>query len=704
MGGELASAVSMQAKQPGPFGEIKVAILLAVVIFGAFFHLAWSRFEHLSHYSRQPPDQRVLLLFSENAFYYSFYRDMVDASSAWQAAAGLLSNGDIEYPEVVNILRRLNIFPEMAVAAAQRALAIAGIETDPFHLYLNAVFGLYAVGAGALFLLGSRISGTLAGGLPVILLYGTNWFETARPWAHPALRENFAIPFFYIQLYLLVLVILRRRDAAGSEVVTQPGVLSHWSSRLLPVFFVMACVLMLLCWQFAHFLLFTQVVALYMAMWLGALSLETLYRLTRYYLISSVLTLLLQLGNTIVLDSLLLQVSLGLLFTHLLTKRHRAFAGRLVNTLTVVALALAARWITQALLGSDDTGHVFAVLGSRLGWVEGTDLNTLLYTTQAAFSTLPWSWIGKLTGSALLPLAGVTMVLTVYRATRDLALSQGAAALQNKLSAGSNWAVPVYLVVQFVQLACMALAMMRFVALAVPFTCLMVSLLLDDRVLPLRRNTHNKPDSRAARRRAAAERDATTSRWLTLPPGMLRWMLAGGLTILVLYCGLDRVTSAFGTQEGGGQQARRLRQSVPLIEWIRKNTPLDAVFTADMVTTSLIRLGTRRRITFHPQYERASTRERAYAVYRMYGRVPAGEIHDGLAALQSDYAVISQARCRGRVGSGQRFVDIIDAGLGLSDSTVPRTLCEPSLWAESEASRYFELAWSSPAWSVYRIK
>ena len=40
----------------------------------------------------------------------------------------------------------------------------------------------------------------MAGGALCIALYQANWFEMSRVWNAPVLRENWAIPFFLIQL------------------------------------------------------------------------------------------------------------------------------------------------------------------------------------------------------------------------------------------------------------------------------------------------------------------------------------------------------------------------------------------------------------------------------------------------------------------------------------------------------------------------
>ena len=85
----------------------------------------------------------------------------------------------------------------------------------PLQFYLGGCFLLFGLGMGAMFLLGSLLSGPAEpsrawllrgcaggplGGVLVITVLQCNWFEACRVWNAPVLRENFGVPFFMMQM------------------------------------------------------------------------------------------------------------------------------------------------------------------------------------------------------------------------------------------------------------------------------------------------------------------------------------------------------------------------------------------------------------------------------------------------------------------------------------------------------------------------
>ena len=78
---------------------------------------------------------QVSHLQTENGFYYSFYKDVVEADSLWAGLDAVLRDTRSEYPMTVNALHRFNVYQEMVLGFTYRALALVGLAGDPFLFF-----------------------------------------------------------------------------------------------------------------------------------------------------------------------------------------------------------------------------------------------------------------------------------------------------------------------------------------------------------------------------------------------------------------------------------------------------------------------------------------------------------------------------------------------------------------------------------------
>ncbi|CAE8596285.1 unnamed protein product, partial [Polarella glacialis] len=85
---------------------------------------------------------------SENAFYYSFYKQVAESTS-WAQALQLLREDSLsEAPFCINALRRFNIYQELVFGLAYRCLYFLGLDAAAFYCY--CVFLVYGAGLLAL--------------------------------------------------------------------------------------------------------------------------------------------------------------------------------------------------------------------------------------------------------------------------------------------------------------------------------------------------------------------------------------------------------------------------------------------------------------------------------------------------------------------------------------------------------------------------
>jgi hypothetical protein len=241
--------------------------------------------------------EREAKLVSENAFYYSFFKDVVMADSLYDALNELVYNWQVEYPDTVNCLQRFNIAQEIAVGMLGRMCTQVPLvnsmfcadDTSPsehgeaggYHLehdpewllpfYLSTLFTVYSLGMGCFVLLASRLNSTggndssssnnagLFGAVAAGLLYLSNWYEASRLWYQPPLRENWCIPVLFLQ-HLHMLPLLRQAEERGGQEggLTGLGRERSWQlARLLS-----STVALLLTWQVSEYLVTIEAVAI----------------------------------------------------------------------------------------------------------------------------------------------------------------------------------------------------------------------------------------------------------------------------------------------------------------------------------------------------------------------------------------------------------------------------------------------------------
>jgi len=308
---------------------------------------------------------------------------------------------------------------------------------------------------------------------------------------------------------------------------------------------------------------------------------------------------------------------------------------------------------------AQDTGHIVQVLKVTLGFdtSPNQDFHTLLYTTQVEFQPLQPSWLRKMAQHALLPLAGMGVLLGVARALYDFHVLQGAARADR-----------AFLLLQALACCIMAGLMMRFIVLGGPMCCLLACL----------------PPALAP---APAR--------LGLSPRVWRECLSGGLLLLVL--GLGGANIALGWDVSSGDPPSLVEKSAQLGEWIRAHTPPEAVFYSDFVTLSAVKLGGNRAIVIHPQYENKELRDRAAEVYKLYGHFAPSTVAHTARGLNATHMVVDRRHCTWKTGGGMSFTELIDTLGGNAEQLFCSTVHTP------EGGKFFELLYHNFEYSVFRI-
>ncbi|KAJ7395414.1 putative C-mannosyltransferase DPY19L3 [Pitangus sulphuratus] len=143
--------------------------------------------------------EREISFRTECGLYYSYYKQMIQAASIQQGLHGLVYDNKTESVRTINILERMNVYQEVFLSILYRILPIQQY-LEPVYFYIYTLFGLQAVYVIALYVTSWLLSGTWLSGLLAACWYITNRVDTTRVEFTIPLRENWALPFFAVQI------------------------------------------------------------------------------------------------------------------------------------------------------------------------------------------------------------------------------------------------------------------------------------------------------------------------------------------------------------------------------------------------------------------------------------------------------------------------------------------------------------------------
>ncbi len=190
---------------------------VAVLTYFVFLRINYQNYYDLS---RLDEAGKEAMLYSENAFYYKYYKD-------WASGIDLFG-GFSKYP----------LMAEAVLSQGYRMLDLV-VDASKFDFYMNSVLLAQSLGCGFVFLIVHELTGSWLAAWVAVLLQMLNLNYGTRVLYLPALRENFGIPLMLSQLYLLIIFL---RDGSRKKFLGLLGVL----------------VLMLKTWQFSVFILASE--------------------------------------------------------------------------------------------------------------------------------------------------------------------------------------------------------------------------------------------------------------------------------------------------------------------------------------------------------------------------------------------------------------------------------------------------------------
>lgn len=592
-------------------------------------------FENDRHFSHLSTLEREMTFRTEMGLYYSYYKTLIESPSVLDGIHALLHDNRTEYPDVINTLRRFNLYPEIVLGLAFRIYkGIAdqlGLTTrtcwmvyrgkdlpdaesceglgEPTYFYVNAVFLWNGLLSAAQFLYGLFLSDSLLGGVLCVLCFFYNHGDSTRVQWTPPLRESFAYPIFLWQM-LVTSVALRK---GGSTIAS--------------VAIIFLTVAFHLCWQFAQFALLTQCTALFMCYAFGqCISAQQL----RSYLVQHVIALftayLLLFQNEMLLTSFyasfLLSAAIVVQGSLPWQKQHSVPIWKsLVLMMAAVMLSVLIKFTVCICLRVTNDAHVWNLLMSKITGYR--DFHTMLYTCAVEFDFLDYNTVLSLTKTLLIPCSLVCTLSCIY-------------GIIVKPGCRRSHTDALYNTLQAAAFCIMAGFIMRLKLFMTPHLCIVSSL--------------------------AASRS-------------FFGFIQSKRIHTALVVGLLSVMTVQGVQNISNQRSIIGEYSNPDLEelllWVNQSTPPNAVFAGPMPTMANLLLSTRRPIVNHPHYEHAGLRERTRKVYSVYSRRTPSELHAIISSLQAQYLVLGYQWCHRHMRPGCGLTDIWDTIEGKQQDRQP---------------------------------
>uniref|UniRef100_A0A8C2EEB4 Dpy-19-like 1, like (H. sapiens) n=1 Tax=Cyprinus carpio TaxID=7962 RepID=A0A8C2EEB4_CYPCA len=475
---------------------------------------------------------------------------------------------------------------------------------DPAYFYVTFVF---------------LLNGAM---MSLFFIYGT-YLSTRVMWT-PPLRESFSYPFLVLQMLLL------------TYILRNPSKNTMMALGISNIFFMLP-------WQFAQFVLLTQVASLFASYILGYLSPAKMQSVLVTHMISLAVCFLLMFGNSMLLTSFYASslVSIWVSWT-------------VMQCLAWVVSTVILKFMLSVIFGASDDAHISSLIKSK--FTSYKDFDTMMYTCAAEFDFIETETLIRYIKTMLLPINVLIVAFIAGRTIQDIIVF-----LRNKTTEKSEDDEMEHL--QLVAFAVLAVLIMRLKLFLTPHMCIMSCLICS--------------------RQLFGWVGGKFKLQLTVV-GILSIMAVQGIANLQSQWGIIGEFSNFPQEE--------------LLEWVKDNTSPNAVFAGAMPTMASVKLSTGRAIVNHPHYEDAGLRERTKMVYAMYSRKPAEVVKQNLIKLQVDFFILEDSWCTRRSKPGCSMPEIWDVEDDENAGKVP--LCTV-MWRDSRP--HFSTVFHNNIYKVLRV-
>ena len=642
------------------------------VVTGALY--VYENTVYLNVLNRLPTDfAAVAALQTENAFYYSYFQELVDCESFADGLGRIVWDRRTEYPDTLNAIRRFNIYQEILLALEFRFLRDLGLELPhPFHFFRMHIILLNGLGQATLGLLAVEISGSPLAAVGCYLASFLNRFQTSRlgNYTSSDLRELWGIPLLWVQSYLVWRALLSSY---------RYGML-----RSLRVGLTVATFAFIVSWQFSPFLLLLQATALYFVCIVGGYESirPTLVEILNIYSLSMALAVGVHFGSPYLLTSpfffqlVALKVSTSICCCR--SRVHRGWLAWMGRRLAHVAEGLIAivvfLLVRKALapFATADT-HVYEILCTKVSAINDMlpqrmqlsasqlpacaepSFNANLYLIMGVFKLLEWSSAEIYIKTTAAPAAAGALLLITLRCASHWVGMSGKAKIEDeppasekevaskkkkepKAGSGRNASKNQVPPASPVQVEAEDAALLFF---AVQF---LLFLLLGSLVNRLR--VAFGPLMMVLAAAVMGPRLAPVFLQNAFPKGLTSLFFLGWLAHMFWMASmLPCITEEEGICQHMADKFSNDGDLVDLYDWINDVVPAGTPVLASMNLAGSMRAFTHVPMIIHPQFESENLRKRVQRAYELYNCGSEESFAKTMEQLHAKLVIFEYSRC-----------------------------------------------------------
>ncbi|KAG8512264.1 putative C-mannosyltransferase DPY19L2, partial [Galemys pyrenaicus] len=369
---------------------------LGLAIFVGFLH--WihlvTLFENDRHFSHLSSLEREMTFRTEMGLYYSYFKTIIEAPSFMEGLWMIMNDRLTEYPLVINTVKRFHLYPEVLIACWYRTFVgimnLFGLETktcwnvtriQPLN-EIQSCEGMLGRSCVLLCWCDFYFKWNNDG----IILRLWHISEATRVMWTPPLRESFSYPFLVLQMCVLTFILSYfycKTYWTEFSLLRNPSI-----GRRRYIALCLSNIAFMLPWQFAQFILFTQIASLFPMYVVGYIEPNKFQRIIYTNMGSVLLCFVLMFGNPMYLSS---YYSSSLLMTWVIILKRNKIQRLgvselnfwLIQGLAWLCGTIILKFLTSKVLGVSDHIRLSDLIAARI--LRYTDFDTLIYTCAPEF-------------------------------------------------------------------------------------------------------------------------------------------------------------------------------------------------------------------------------------------------------------------------------------------------------------------------------
>ncbi|XP_062856517.1 probable C-mannosyltransferase DPY19L4 [Trichomycterus rosablanca] len=636
-------------------------------------------------FSTRQEMEREITFQGGSGLYYYYYKHMLFASSFERGVYELTKDNRTVSGQTINAVEQLSLYPELLSSLLYKLSGSQDIE--PVYFYIGVVFALQAVYVTALFVCSWVMSGTWVAGMLAVAWYIINRPDTTQVDYAIPLRDNWALPYF------------------SCQVVALTGFLSNSVSSATEMF----CYLLMsvttftfiVMWEHSHYVLFVQGVALLLLDCFDLVPARKTADVHKVYVSSLLLAYVLQYQK----PSLLSCPLLSLLIANTLAKylQQNMKMGPLVARLIKIVLHLylvfttgiTFNYLITKMVPGSQSDLMLKFLEVKFGLNTTTEFIPNLLLCEEGFQAPGQDFFLRLTHTSVLPFYVLVLLVCVLSTMQTIYRRLSGERFQGsvRMEDGRIGQRPEVIYHVFHTLLFGALAMMfqGVKYLWTPYLCMFTAFGV-----------------------CSPELWMTVFRWVRLKsihPVVLAMILSTAVPTIIGFS-LWREYFPQMLLELTEVQEFYDPDTVELMNWIRSQAPLSAVFAASPALSGTVKVCTGWPVVSLPLYTDLSLLQRSESTYQVYALRSAEDVYKLLTAQKSSYVVIEESLCNEiSPVRGCRIKDLLDYANGhvVHDSGGMYTFskhgrfCHEIKMNYSPYTNYFTRVFWNRSYHVYKV-